>query len=241
MNPETILEAKRIIKEIRKTSALLTRTDVAICPSLVHANLVLSAKSKAPLELGIQNVYHEESGAFTGEISAPMVRDLGASYVIVGHSERRAMGETDEIVSKKARSVIDAGMTAVVCVGEKVRDAQGAHLDPLRDQIKNSLAGITKKSSKYIVLAYEPIWAIGAKEAMDPAVVQEMAIFIRKILSDMYGQDEASSIKILYGGSVNFRNASDIVSRGGVDGLLVGRESVNPPGFVELLRVIDQL
>ncbi|MEY2664667.1 MAG: hypothetical protein RIT04_475 [Candidatus Parcubacteria bacterium] len=241
MNPDTTDEAKRIIKDARKVSAQLSKVDVVVCPPFPFMNLVLSAKSTSPLLLGAQNISIEERGSFTGEVSAAMVRDMDAKYVIVGHSERRAAGETDEIVAKKAQQVIDAGMNAVVCVGEKIHDNQGAYLDPLRDQIKASLALISKKYTKHIVVAYEPIWAIGAKEAMDPGIVQEMTIFIRKVLADMYGQDESTQVRVLYGGSVNFRNAGEIISKGAVDGLLVGRESVNPIGFSELLKVVDAL
>jgi triosephosphate isomerase len=241
MNPEGVAEAKRIIKQTRRTVALLTKTDVVLCPSYIHMPLVLSAKTKVPVELGAQDVSEKDGGSFTGEISATMLRDLGTSFVIVGHSERRAAGESDELVAKKARAVVDAGMTAIVCVGEKIHDAQGAYLNPLRDQIRSALSQVSKKYAKYVVVAYEPIWAIGAKEAMDPGVVQEMTIFIRKVLSDLYGQEEASVVRVLYGGSVNFRNAGDIVAKGGVDGLLVGRESVNSAGFVELLKTVDGL
>jgi triosephosphate isomerase (TIM) len=241
MNPDTTAEAKRIIKETRKATANLAHTDVVVCPPFVHANFVLSARSSTPLELGAQNVFTEERGSFTGEIGAPMLRDLGVSHVIIGHSERRAMGESDETITKKTFETIEAGMTAIVCVGEKSHDAQGEYLNPLRDQVKSALSRIAKKNVKQIVIAYEPIWAIGAKEAMDPGVVQEMAIFIRKVLSDIYGQNEASSVRILYGGSVNFRNAPEIITKGGVDGLLVGRESVNSAGFVELLKAVDML
>lgn len=247
MNPDTAEEAKRIIKQIKKTVAGLSKTDVVACPPFIFASFVLgksgkaalTAKKKSLITLGAQDVHTEERGSYTGEVSALMIRDMGADYVIVGHSERRAVGETDEVVAKKAEAVTAAGLSAVVCVGEAVHDAQGAYLEPLKEQIKASLAKISKKSVNQIVMAYEPVWAIGAKEAMDPAVVQEMMIFIRKILSDMYGQSEVASVPILYGGSVNFRNAGDILEKGDVDGFLVGRESVNSSGFTELLKVVD--
>lgn len=241
MNPDSVAEAKRIIKATRHAVAGLVRTEVVITPAFVHMPFVLSAKSKVPLVLGAQDVSEKDGGSFTGEVSATMLRDLGARYVIVGHSEERAAGETDELIAKKARAVVDAGMTAVVCVGEKIHDAQGAYLNPLRDQIRAALSQVSRKNARFVVVAYEPIWAIGAKEAMDPGVVQEMTIFVRKVLADLYGQDESSAVRVLYGGAVNFRNAGDIVDKGRVDGLLVGRESVNPPGFAELLKVVDAI
>lgn len=242
MNPDSLAEAKRIVRDTRKITLELKHTTVVACPPFVYGPLVLSTRmvKTGPVALGAQDVHTEERGSFTGEVSAMSLREVGVSHVIVGHSERRAMGETNEVVSKKAQAVVEAGMTAIVCVGEATHDAQGAYLEPLKEQIKASLALVPKKYVKHLVMAYEPIWAIGAKDAMDPSVVQEMAIFVRKVLSDIYSQEDAVHIPVLYGGSVNFRNAGDIMTKGGVDGLLVGRESVNAPGFVELLKVVDQ-
>ncbi len=168
-----------------------------------------------------------------------MLKDIGVTHIIVGHSERRAGGETDEIVAKKTQAVLEIGIHPIVCVGEKERDAHGLYLETLKDQIKNSLANAPKKLINQLIIAYEPIWAIGAKEAMDPSIVHEMSLFIKKVLSDIYGHDNAINTPILYGGSVNFRNASDIIEKGQVDGLLIGRESVNIPGFIELLKAVD--
>ncbi|MES2470991.1 MAG: triose-phosphate isomerase [Patescibacteria group bacterium] len=238
MNPLTVDEAKRIIQSTRKASAKLTRAEVVVCPPFPFISMALGKSER--MSVGAQDVFTEPQGSYTGEVSAEMLKNMGLKYVIVGHSERRKKGETDQNVADKTKAVLRAGLTAVVCVGEEVRDAQGAYLDTLRAQIKASLEGVQRKHTKQLVLAYEPVWAIGAKEAMTPQLVQEMGIFVRKILSDMYGQSEVMSVPILYGGSVNFRNAKDIIVQGQVQGLLVGRESVNPPGFVELLKAVDQ-
>lgn len=170
-----------------------------------------------------------------------MLNDLGVTYVIVGHSERRMRGETDELISKKVNVLLEAGMNTILCVGEKERSENGAHLDFLKEQIKNSLNKVSKKNISKLIVAYEPVWAIGAKEAMSPENIYEMTIFVRKVLSDIYGHDQAISTPVLYGGSVNFRNALDIFVKGQVDGLLVGRESVNSDGFTELLKVADSI
>jgi triosephosphate isomerase len=248
MNPATVAHAKRIIAATRKTSRVLERTAVVMCPPFPFVSFAVARRNAKGTLLnakdpsaGAQNVYFEEGGAFTGEVSAAMLADMSISHVIVGHSERRAMGETDEVVAKKAVAVASARMTAVVCVGEASRSQDGAYLGFVREQIKASLAGVSKKAvtEGRLIIAYEPIWAIGAKEAMTPALIHEMEIFIKKVLSDIYGQEEATAVPILYGGSVNFRNAADIVGIGGVDGLLVGRESVNQPGFSELLKAVD--
>lgn len=240
MNPQLPAEAKRIVDEVKKAAKKLTRTDIVLLPPFVFLNQCLG-KGENIYSVGGQNVYYEESGSYTGEISADMIKNLGCDYVLLGHSERRSMGETDEVIAKKLASALRSGLTSIVCVGEKERDSQGAYLEPLREQIQRSLDGIARKDLKKLVIAYEPVWAIGAKEAMTPALIYEMTIFIKKVLSDLFDQEDAVKVPILYGGSVNFRNAGEIMSQGQVDGLLVGRESINPPGFVELLKVVDEV
>jgi triosephosphate isomerase len=170
-----------------------------------------------------------------------MLKNLGCEFVIVGHSEERARGDTDEVVSKRIARILEAGMTAVVCVGERSRDESGAHFDFLKDQVKNSLAGIAADAVRRIVVAYEPVWAIGAKEAMPPEQVYEMSLFVKKAFADIFGSEAGLKLKVLYGGSVNFRNAGEILKTGKVDGLLIGRESVNLPGFMELLKAVDKI
>ena len=249
MNPATVDHAKRIIVATKKTAQKLEHTSVVICPPFPFLGLALPARANKhsvktgtkTLQVGAQNIFFEETGAFTGEVSATMLADMGLSHVIVGHSERRKMGETDAVVAKKTIAVADVGMTAVICIGEEHRDHEGAYLEHVKSSLKASLAGFSKKFvvEHRLIIAYEPVWAIGAKEAMTASAIHEMEIFIKKVLSDMYGQDEASSVPILYGGSVNFRNAAEIIRDGQVDGLLVGRESVNQQGFSELLKEVD--
>lgn len=241
MNPTSLVEANNLFKKIKKTASNLRSTYVVMCPPNIYLSKFLPAKAKPVVGVGTQNVFYEPQGAFTGEVSALMLKDLGVSHVIVGHSERRAAGETDEFVSKKVLAVLEAGIHPILCVGESVRDAHALYLETLKNQIKNSLANVPKRLLDQIIVAYEPVWAIGAKEAMDPAVIEEMSIFIKKVLADIGDHQAATSTPILYGGSINFRNAPDIMSRGKVDGLLVGRESVNTPGFIELLKAVDVL
>lgn len=243
MNPITREEAKRIAKSVKSVASKLDKTDVVMCPPFTYISSIVPSRSGVAggnVYYGAQDTYTEIQGSFTGEVSAEILKELGCSYVIVGHSERRKMGETDTIVSAKASAVLRAGMKPIVCVGEEVRDSQGGYLDIVSAQVKSSLESITdRRLASKLVIAYEPIWAIGAKEAMAPASIQEMTIFIRKTLADIYGQEVAVVVPILYGGAVNGRNAQDIVVQGEVDGLLVGRESVNPPGFKELLKAVD--
>jgi triosephosphate isomerase len=239
MSPGSLTEAQTIVKKVKTTAAKLKSLHVVLCPPSIFLAKFLPQKGRPVVTFGAQNLYHESQGAHTGEISATMQKDLGVTHVILGHSERRELGETDEIVSKKVLTALETGIHPIVCVGEKERDAHGAYLDILKQQIRNSLAKIPKRLMNQILVAYEPVWAIGGKEAMEPANIEEMAIFIKKVLADMSDPSSAISTPILYGGSVNFRNAPDIISRGKVDGLLVGHESVNTPGFIELLKVVD--
>lgn len=239
MNPNTLEEAKNIFNTIKKVSLKLNKVNIVICPPFTYLKSLI--KDENSISIGAQNVFSEEQGSFTGEISANMLKDLGVKYVIVGHSERRKMGETDQLISKKIQLTLDLGINTILCIGEMQRTDQGEHLDYIKEQIKNSLDKVSKKNISKLIIAYEPVWAIGGKEAMNSAMINEMVIFIRKTISDIYGHDIAMSIPVLYGGSVNFRNARDIIIEGNVDGLLVGRESLNTEGFSELLKTIDIL
>ncbi len=240
MNPTTLDETKRIYRSIKNFSKKLANTDLIICPPNIYLYYFVN-KTTENLYTGAQNVFSEDQGAYTGEISPEMLRNFGINYVIVGHSERRAMNETDDIVSKKIQRLLDLNMHPILCIGEKERDANGVYLEFLKNQIKNSLTKVQKRNIKNLIVAYEPLWAIGAKEAMNPRDIYEMSLFVKKIISDLFGHDEAISVPILYGGSVNFRNATDIIVQGQVNGLLVGRESVNPSNFIELLKAVDSL
>ena len=241
MNPTTLDEARRIFRSAKNAAEKLTSTRVVLCPPSVYIPALLNTRSESAVAIGAQDAYFQDQGSFTGEISPLMLKDLGVTYVIIGHSERRAQGDSDDEISKKIAMSLEAGLHVVLCVGEKERDEQGTHLDVLKLQIKNSLNKVPKKLVGKLIVAYEPVWAIGAKEAMEPATVHEMSLFVKKTLSDIYGHEEAVSTPVLYGGSVNFRNAGDIIVKGEVDGLLVGRESVNSDGFSELLKAVDAL
>jgi triosephosphate isomerase len=241
MNPASYSEALKIFNSIKRFSDKLNSTDIVLCPPFIYQQPFIKKNKDNKVLIGAQNVFSEEQGAFTGEISVKMLKDIGITHVIVGHSERRSKGETDEDIAKKSHLLLDAGMYSIVCIGEKERDANGNYLNFIKEQIKNSLSKVTKKTVNKLIIAYEPIWAIGAKEAMGPADILEMTLFIKKVISDMFGQSEVLNVPILYGGSVNFKNAGDIIRQGQVNGLLVGRESVNSIGFIELLKAVDTI
>lgn len=235
MNPETAERAEEIFKETEKGALEIKNVKVVVCPPFVYLS-DLEKLNAGRVVLGAQDMFWEEAGSFTGEISSKMLKKEG--YVILGHSERRELGETDDMVAKKVTAALKAGLCPILCIGEKVRDTHGEYLHFLRAQIKNSLEKISKRLLTKIIIAYEPVWAIGKsdEEAMKPGDIHETSLFIRKVLADIYDQKQAVSIPILYGGSVSHNNAKDIITDGEVQGLLVGRESLNPKKFGELLK-----
>ncbi|MFA5830254.1 MAG: triose-phosphate isomerase [Candidatus Paceibacterota bacterium] len=243
MNPQTVLEARKLFLAIKKEAGNFRRVDTVMCPPFVFLGDLAPRISGQKCVLGSQNVFFEEAGAFTGEISAPMLQSLRAKYAIVGHSERRAMGETDGVISKKISAGIKAGLTIILCIGEKERDAECAYLQILKEQIIASLSGVPKESLSKIVIAYEPVWAIGAKATgvATPEALLETIIFIRKILSDLYDQPSAHAMKILYGGSADETNAGSFMRDGGANGLLVGRASLDAKKFIEIVKIADSL
>lgn len=239
MNPLTLHEAKKIASKARSIAPELRHTEVVIAPSFAFLAPCTPRKAVKHFHIAAQAVSYHESGSHTGEVSVDMLRSMGIEYVIVGHSERRKGGENNAMVAAEVNLVLARDMKVILCVGEDVRDPEAAYLEFLKNQIKESLAGVPKKYVENIVIAYEPVWAIGAKEAMKPEDIYEMSIFVKKIIADIFSVGTGVRVPVLYGGSVNGNNARDIMTVGKVDGLLVGRESVNPSGFRQLLLEVD--
>ncbi|MEK7514527.1 MAG: triose-phosphate isomerase [Patescibacteria group bacterium] len=239
MNPENEEWAKKIFLNTRSSALVAKHTEVIVCPPFIYLSTL--QKIAHGISLGVQDLFWEESGSFTGEISPTMAYGTGARYAIIGHSERRAMGETDEQVSKKIKAALINGFQVIVCVGEKERDAHGKYLQSLFLQIQASLGKIQKKHLSSIIIAYEPVWTIGKAnfQALSSSLIEETALFIRKVLSDMYGYNEAMKFPILYGGSVSPKNAGDIIKKGNVQGLLMGRQSLER-GFTDVISAVDR-
>lgn len=237
LNPTSFEEADRLIKTLSR--ARISGPTVVICPPALYLSRFTLRKSK--LLFGVQDIFTENSGAFTGEISAPMAKSVGAHFSIIGHSERRALGESNSTVSKKTSASLRAGLHTVLCVGEKERDSHGHYLSYLKAQIDESLEGVTKNQIEKLIIAYEPIWAIGtrAEGAIESRELQETVIFIHKVLHDRFGK-KALSIPILYGGSVDVVNAETLVLEGRVNGLLVGRESLKAPHFLKIVSALSR-
>jgi len=240
MNPETLEEAKKVFNGARLAAKGLKNTDVVVCPPFSFIFPLSKVIYPKNMFLGAQNASTEIKGAFTGEISVEMIKNLSAKFVIVGHSERRAMGESNEIVRKKLQITFNTGLTPILCIGEKERDKEGTHLAFIKNQIKECLADLHKKYLVGIIIAYEPIWAIGKsyKEAMSPTDIHVIVLYIRKVLAEICG-DIANSAKILYGGSVESQNALEILEIGNVEGFLVGHASLKPEEFKEILQTAD--
>lgn len=236
MAPESAREARALFLAAKK-SARFARADIVVCPPFPFLSLLVSDAKTGKVLLGAQDISAEKNFAHTGDVSAKMLASLGVKYVIVGHSERRAKGETDETVSAKVRVALENKIIPIVCVGEQKRDDHARYFDELSRQIKGSLGGLSRKDAEKIIIAYEPVWAIGenASGADTPEGTEEMALFVRKTLADIFGEKVAHTIPILYGGSVSEKNAGDFLARGGVQGLLVGRASQAAKSFSAII------
>lgn len=240
MNPETKKDAERIARFSLKSGQGVTCTDIVVCPPFPYVGLSIFTKLPKAVSLGAQDIFPERSGAYTGEVSASMLKDMKVRYVILGHSERRALGESDGEVAKKVRSALAVGVRPIVCVGELTRDHEARYLRTLREQLTASLAGVSKISAANIILAYEPVWAVGANVADDPEETAETVLFLRKALADIFSERIAMNIPILYGGSVTDKNAAFFLQKGGVQGLLLGRASRDAKIFAGIVKASEQ-
>ena len=237
MNPTTLEDAKHLLQASRKSIEKLRGSSLVLAVPTVFLHSLANSYRGTRIAFGAQNIHTEPGGSFTGEVSISQVKDAGATHVIIGHAERRALGETDEDVQKKVQAVFSSRMIPIICVGEKARDALGEHLQFVKKQLKTALADVPAQKLGKLIIAYEPVWAIGADTAMKPHDMHEMSIFIRKTLFDIYGKP-GLSVKILYGGSIDESNAVDMLREGDVQGLLVGRASADPIRFTHLLNAL---
>ncbi len=239
MNPPTINEAKKTASEISRIASKAKRTTLVIAPPATFLSPLAAKKTK--LFFAAQDVSSHLSGAHTGEVSAKMAKSVGARFAIVGHSERRATGDSDAVVSEKFARSIEAGLTPILCVGEKKRDSEGSYFSEIANELSAVFkSGVINKNQKFIV-AYEPVWAVGGSyaNALSPEEMGAMAIFIKKTCAQYVSKEFALKIPILYGGSVDADNAKAMLLKGGIDGLLVGRASLDPRGFKEIIQFAD--
>lgn len=245
MYPKTFAEAKGIFASLKAAARKTKHVKTVICPPHLFVYPLIAALGKPPLNIsvGAQNSFWEDEGARTGETSPYTLSSLGATHVILGHSERRALGETDAMVAQKSIQVVRNKLTAIVCVGEHVRDDAGLYFTEVREQLRHSLLGFPQTESKRLVIAYEPIWAIGAKAVRPatPADFHEMSILIRRHLVEQFGKTTGFKVPILYGGSVDEKNALGFLRDVGADGLLVGRVSLDAEKFGMIMNLAGSI
>ena len=239
-NWKLYLEEKQDIESCVKTLArkvVKIPADIIICPPAPFISTVLRLAGKARLSVGAQAVSAKTGEKSTGEVSARALASAGASYAIVGHSERRAMGESDEDIRLQIENALAAKLSVVVCVGEDERDSSGSHFAAIEAQLRASLPKLSAKEAKSLSIAYEPVWAIGktAADAMTPDDLEETAIYLRKVLADLIGRKQALLTPILYGGSVEPDNAHYLM-HAGVNGFLVGHASVDPSSLISIAK-----
>lgn len=239
---KTVTESKKLAKELVKAVAneKLVNTDVIIAPTSINLSAVCEVTDESIVEVAAQNMHKAENGAYTGEISASMLTAFGIEYVILGHSERRAyFGETNAALAEKVTSALQNELKPIFCFGEVLEDRKSdKHFDVVTAQLQEALFHIEALDWNNIILAYEPVWAIGTGETASPEQAQEMHEHIRSVISAKYGEDVAQGVSILYGGSVKPANAKEIFSKPDVDGGLIGGAALKSEDFMAIVKAI---
>ncbi len=235
---KSVAEAADLASDIKDDLADYREADIVLCPPFTALRAVSDVITQTHIKLGAQNMHWASDGAYTGEISLSMLRDVFCHYVILGHSERRTMfNETDEIVNKKVKAALAGNLCPIVCVGEVLVEREaGSANDVVKKQVTESLAGLGDDLGRVIV-AYEPVWAIGTGKVATPAQAQEMHAFIREVLTSISNEDVAQSIRIQYGGSMKPANAGELLSQPDIDGGLIGGAALDARSFIEIVRL----
>ena len=239
----THVEAESYVETFLNEVGEVNDVEIVIIPSFTSIPTLAQASGNAPfIRLGAQNLHWERSGAFTGEISATMLRALFVKYVIIGHSERRALfGETDAMVQRKVHTALEAGLRPIMCVGESLAERESDSVQKvLRRQVEEGLKGVSSDHSSEIVLAYEPVWAIGTGRTATPAQAEEVHAFLRSLLAELFDKTAADRIRIQYGGSVKPENTEDLMRQPNIDGALVGGASLDAHSFARIIRATEK-
>ncbi|WP_046216261.1 triose-phosphate isomerase [Paenibacillus wulumuqiensis] len=234
---KTVPEAKAFIEDI-KGKAEVEGVESVICAPFTNLPALVEAVKGTSIKIGAQNLHFEDNGAYTGEISGVMLKDLGVDYVIIGHSERRQyFAETDEIVNKKVQAAFRHGLTPIVCVGEKLEEREADQTkDVCKVQTEGAFAGLSADQAKATVIAYEPIWAIGTGKSSTSADANEVISYIRGVVKDLYNEEVANAVRIQYGGSVKPENVKEYMGQSDIDGALVGGASLQPESYIQLVE-----
>jgi triosephosphate isomerase len=239
----TASKAVELINGINAQIAGETSVDVAVCPTFTALDASSKALAGSNVKLGAQNMYTKASGAYTGEISAEMLKEFNCTYVILGHSERREyFKETDAFINEKVKAVLENGMKPILCVGEKLEEREaGNTIAVVSKQTSEGMAGLSAEDAQKVVIAYEPVWAIGTGKTATPAMAQEVHAEIRKVLADLFGAEASENIQILYGGSMKPENADDLLKEKDIDGGLIGGAALKADSFVALVKSAAKL
>jgi triosephosphate isomerase (TIM) len=237
MNPQTVADAKGLVTGLRTKMKKDLPVTVVVAPPFPFLADVARARGASALSLAAQDVFYEEQGAFTGEVSPAMLVGLGVTHVIVGHSERRALGESDDVVCRKVHVALRRKLTPVVCVGERERDGKGDYFSFVEAQVRALMNGLTARQAAGVVIAYEPVWAIGTGKNATADDVQEMQLFITSVLTKLYDRATGKRVRIIYGGSVKPDNAKALYA-GGMRGFLVGGASLKADEFMSIIRSV---
>lgn len=234
---KTVPEAKAFIEEV-KGKAEVEGVESVVCAPFTNLPALVEAVKGTSIKIGAQNLHFEDNGAFTGEISGEMLKELGVDYVIIGHSERRAyFAETDETVNKKMHAAFRHGLTPIVCVGEKLEEREaGQTKDVCKVQTEAAFQGLSADQAAQAVIAYEPIWAIGTGKSSTAQDANEVISYIRELVKGLYGEDVANKVRIQYGGSVKPENVTEYMSQSDIDGALVGGASLQPASYIQLVQ-----
>lgn len=234
----TVAEAEAMVAELKGLVANVTSIDMVLCPTFTVISAVAAAADGSAIEVGAQNIHWAQSGAFTGELNAAMLKEAGATYVIIGHSERRQyFGETDETVNQRLRAALEGGLKPIVCIGETLEEREaGQTNNVLATQLTGGLAGLSAQEVADLVLAYEPVWAIGTGKTATPDMAQDAHAFIRSQVANAFGDTAAASVRIQYGGSVKPANAAELMAQPDIDGALVGGASLKAADFSGILQ-----
>ena len=235
---KTFSEAKELLDALKRELAGIDSVDLVVCPTFVSLPLAKEALAGSNIKVGAQNLHWEESGAYTGEVSAKMLKDY-CDYVIIGHSERRAMfGETDETVNKKVFAALAAGLNPIVCVGETLEENEaGETAKVVGRMVREGLKGLTHEQAEQVVIAYEPVWAIGTGKTATPEQANDIhKNVVRPILREMFGQEIGDGMRVLYGGSVKPGNAVELFGQSDIDGGLIGGASLKAEDFVGIVK-----
>ncbi len=235
---KTVDESIELVNLLKRSVIDINDVEIVVCPPFTSLSDVRETIMGTNIKLGAQDCYWEKEGAFTGEISCSMLRSAGCEYVIVGHSERRQFfGETNETVNKKAKAALKEGLKPIVCVGEKLADRQaGKTFDVVKDHVMNSLSGLTAEDMLKVVIAYEPVWAIGTGVNATKEQAEEVHKYIRELLRKAHGSEVADSVRIQYGGSVKPENIRELIAEKDVDGALVGGASLKADSFTQIIK-----